>query len=598
MTFINLAFLENHLWQSTLCAAGAWLLTFVLRRNRAAVRYWLWLAASLKFLVPFAALVAIGSRFGWRTPELASDPAASLQWTTMITDVGRPFAASVPLTHAPAATVTHPALSLSAILFVIWLGGFVVVVSLWIRNWMRAGAIERRGTLLNLALPIPVVSSSTPIEPGVFGILRPVLLLPEGIQARLTANQFEAIVAHEMCHVRRRDNLLEAIHMVVEAIFWFYPPLWWIGTRMVDERERACDEEVLQSGRDPEPYAQGILNVCKFYTESSLACASGISGSDLKSRIVRIMKQGAADRLSFSRKVLLGSAAVIALAGPLIFGATRAAQSFVPRTSEDSTIASAVFEVASIKVNKSGERGHGSHLTGDLFVARNNSVRMLIEGAYGINNDQLLGGPKWIDSERFDIDAKIDSSVADRFGALSPQQRGLALGHMLQALLADRFKLTLQQGSKRLPVFVLVVAKNGPRLHESMPGDTYATGYKDRNGNPTGAGFDSDAAGRLSAQGVSIAQFVRWLSRQMDRTVLDKTGLAGKYDFTLQWSPDDRAPMRFFADRGQTVDAPALDSLGPSIFTAIQEQLGLKLEPSKGPVQILVIKSIERPTEN
>jgi beta-lactamase regulating signal transducer with metallopeptidase domain len=93
----------------------------------------------------------------------------------------------------------------------------------------------------------------------------------------------------EMCHVRRRDNLTAANHMVVEAAFWFYPLVWWIRARLVEEREQACDEAVLQSGSDAEVYAEGILNVCKFYVESPLACVSGISGADLRKRVVRIM---------------------------------------------------------------------------------------------------------------------------------------------------------------------------------------------------------------------------------------------------------------------------------------------------------------------
>src|SRR4029077_8104902 len=96
-------------------------------------------------------------------------------------------------------------------------------------------------------------------------------------------------LAHELCHVRHRDNLTAAIHMLVEALFWFYPPVWWLGARLIDERERACDEEVLHLGGEPQVYAEGILKVCKSYLETPMACVSGISGSDLKKRIMRIM---------------------------------------------------------------------------------------------------------------------------------------------------------------------------------------------------------------------------------------------------------------------------------------------------------------------
>ncbi len=121
------------------------------------------------------------------------------------------------------------------------------------------------------------------------GLLRPILLLPAGIAERLTPPQLEAVLAHELCHVRRRDNLFASIHMIVEAIFWFHPLVWWIGARLVEERERACDEEVLSLGSEPHVYAEAILNVCKLYVESPLVCVSGVTGANLKRRIEAIM---------------------------------------------------------------------------------------------------------------------------------------------------------------------------------------------------------------------------------------------------------------------------------------------------------------------
>src|SRR5438445_13697921 len=146
------------------------------------------------------------------------------------------------------------------------------------------------------------MSSPTLLEPGVFGVFRPVLLLPEGIFDRLTPAQLKAVIAHELCHVRHRDNLIAAIQMFVEAAFWFHPMVWWIGRRMVEERERACDEEVLRLGSDPEVYAAGILNVCRFYVESRLACASGVTGADLKKRIEAIMTKRIVIGMSAARK--------------------------------------------------------------------------------------------------------------------------------------------------------------------------------------------------------------------------------------------------------------------------------------------------------
>jgi beta-lactamase regulating signal transducer with metallopeptidase domain len=196
------------------------------------------------------------------------------------------------------------------------------------------------------------MSSSALMEPGVFGVRHPVLLLPEGIVDRLTPAQLNAVLAHEMCHVRRRDNLTAAIHMAVEAIFWFYPLAWWIRARLIEERERACDEAVLQFGSDAEVYAEGILTVCKFYVESPVACVSGISGSDLKKRITRIMTQSFGHKLTWGRKLLLAVIGIAAIVLPLAFGLLNAVPSRAQ--SQDSNPSAHVYEVASIRPNKSG----------------------------------------------------------------------------------------------------------------------------------------------------------------------------------------------------------------------------------------------------
>ena len=148
----------------------------------------------------------------------------------------------------------------------------------------------------------------------------PFLLLPAGITERLTPLQLEAVLAHELCHVRRRDNLSAAIHMMVEGAFWFHPLVWWIGARLVEERERACDEEVLQLGGEPHIYAEALLSVCKHYLESPLVCVSGISGSDLKKRIPAILSGRVARELTRTRKAALVAAGMAALVAPIVVG--------------------------------------------------------------------------------------------------------------------------------------------------------------------------------------------------------------------------------------------------------------------------------------
>jgi GWxTD domain-containing protein len=172
---------------------------------------------------------------------------------------------------------------------------------------------------------IPILSSTDGLEPGIFGIFRPVLLLPQGLARDLSSGQFESVLAHEMIHVRGRDNLAAALHTIVEAVFWFHPLVWWLGSRLVEERERACDEAVLLLGCDPSDYAEGILRICKSYVTSP-ACMSGVSGIHLKNRIEAIMENRKALQLTVGKKLLLTIAAAGSIAFPLLSGITGVAQ--------------------------------------------------------------------------------------------------------------------------------------------------------------------------------------------------------------------------------------------------------------------------------
>ena len=175
---------------------------------------------------------------------------------------------------------THHSAWLPMALLAVWICGALVVAIRFGRGLHRVWSAKRVARPLELAAGVPVLCSPALIEPGIFGISRPVLLLPEGILESLSREQLKAIIAHEMCHVRRRDNLTFSVHMVVETLFWFYPPVWWIGARLIVEREIACDEAVLLAGEGAQDFAEGILNVCKFYVESPLKCVSGVTGAD------------------------------------------------------------------------------------------------------------------------------------------------------------------------------------------------------------------------------------------------------------------------------------------------------------------------------
>jgi RND family efflux transporter MFP subunit len=302
-----IAALPPHLWQSTLFALAAGLLALLFRKERAQVRYWIWFSASIKFLIPFAPLIFIGSYLG-RMPDVPQS----------VERLAGPFTGALPV--LPAAPGATPWIPLA--LLAVWAVGFSAVALFRFRGWRSMRALVRTSAPAGTASQVEIrsIEPGRSMEPAVAGIFRPVLLLPANLRERLTPEQFDSILAHELCHVRRRDNLFTAIHMVVEAVFWFHPLVWWMGSQLLRERERACDEEVLCTGADPRVYVDGILKVCASYLEPPLASAAGVAGADLKRRIVAILTHGAPGDLSVSRKMALTIALAMVLAAPVFLG--------------------------------------------------------------------------------------------------------------------------------------------------------------------------------------------------------------------------------------------------------------------------------------
>jgi beta-lactamase regulating signal transducer with metallopeptidase domain len=329
----------SHLWQSTLFALAAALLTVWLQRSRAQLRYSIWFIASVKFLIPFSILIGIGSHLGI-SPRI-SRPAPGLSY--IVQRVNQPFTLAV----SPSPADSGLRSILPALLIAVWLCGAVVILLRWWMRWRRiaeavrtavplrhvreVAVLSRLQSRLRIRSHIQLVSSSALLEPGVFGIRRPIVTMPAGIADRLADAELESVIAHELCHVRRQDNLASVIHMIVESVFWFHPLVWWLGARLLEERERACDEEVLRSGAEPQIYAGSILKVCQFYLESPLACVSGVTGSNLKNRMERIMNNRMGNKLSLTRRILLASLGAAAALGPIAIGVmtpqSRAAQS-------------------------------------------------------------------------------------------------------------------------------------------------------------------------------------------------------------------------------------------------------------------------------
>jgi bla regulator protein BlaR1 len=578
-----LSYSINHLWQSTLFAALAWLLVVtVLRNNRPQSRYAVWLAASVKFLIPFAALIDFGSRLGWM--KLAAPKTQFTLYYAMDQISRRAAPQFVPSALRP--TIPAPGSHIPSLLLIVWACGFVAVAIKWWISWLRVREAVLRATPLRMFDGIPVYSSPAlrerGLEPGVFGLWDPVVLVPAGITDRLSPEQFDAVLAHECCHARRRDNLAAAVHMSVEALFWFHPLVWWLGSRMMQERERACDEEVLRRTNDPEVYANGILNVCKFYLESPLRCVAGITGSNLKQRIEEIMSRRIARELNWARTAVLAVAGSAAVLGPIGFGLLRTplthAQTISPFDGRMRTSATKQFEVATVKENRSGSNGWrlGPPQHGGVSI-ENLQLHRIIASSFQIQ-DSLIFGPDWLNSTRYDIVGKGPDPAAT-----NPE-----VWEMMRSLLAERFHLKYHVESRQLPIYALTVAKGGPKLKRPEDGPC---GAKIRAGESC-ASIGPIAPFAAGITNTTIGALVSALARSIqDRPIIDKTGLTGKYDALVRWMPDNMKPE----DLANIPQDQRPEDV--SLFTALEQQLGLKLEAQKSPVDVVVVDSIERPTE-
>lgn len=313
--------LIDHLWQSTACALAAAVLVLVFHNNSASVRFRIWLAASLKFLIPLPLFVLIGKQFPWHIAPAAQRTSGLSVVMDQLAEPGNLVTASFgPPTTLASTPGTHSHWSPWTIILIVWAVGFAALFCRRLYQWLKLNSIAWSSAPLALEAPIPVRETHSTLEPGIFGIFWPVLLLPKGIAARLAPQHLETIIAHELQHWRRKDNLTAAIHMIVETLFWFHPLVWWLGHRMIVERERAVDEAVIHCGSDRQIYAEGILKVCQFYVEPPLPCTSGVSGGTLRKRIEEIMTHRTLARLHFAKKCLLCVTAAAGVAGPVALG--------------------------------------------------------------------------------------------------------------------------------------------------------------------------------------------------------------------------------------------------------------------------------------
>jgi bla regulator protein blaR1 len=617
--------LGNHLWQSTIFVGVVALVALAFRRNRSGVRYGLWMAASVKFLVPFSLLTGIGSYIGSLRSTSGSNSVVSMT----IMELNQPF-------NGSSAVISHPVISTASLtelisrfapfLLIVWLIGASVVIAVWVVRWLRVSAIARRATPLQegaeadvvarlqagIAMDrrIEIVSTMDAIEPGILGILQPVLLWPAAMRGQVSEAHIESIVEHELCHVRRRDNLTAMVHMLVEALFWFHPFVWWIGGRLVEDRERACDEAVVESGRERRVYAESILKVCEFCVESPLPCVPGVSGADLKLRVAQIMSHRAVRPIGAGRKLLLVAACCLAIAAPMVSGVLRGQKSAPERPSVELPAGPIAFgevtitpdpEATAKLKNNSGLIISRVMWNSGGLNAKGTTVHALIMMAnHDLEDTQIVGGPDWIKTEVFNIHAKATPTLLAAWPKMTSEQQEAAEKAMVRNLLATNFGFKAHQETKVEPMYALVVdnaaklqAFDGecPKLPANAPPPNPEK-FDPNSEPPCGTGFVSP--GQFRGSRVEIPSLLRFLSVYSGRVVQDETGLKGRYDVNFKFTPDKSVlPPSPPLPPGMKLPEP--DPNGPSLFDALVQQVGLRLVPQTGPLEMVVVDDAVMP---
>jgi uncharacterized protein (TIGR03435 family) len=597
--------LVHFVWQGTVVAFAAALALHVCRHQQASTRY----------LIACGAMVAM-LLCATLTAALVEAPAASIAGAPVpvatsangSVDVLLPIPMGATEAASPAARFQlEPLLPwiVSA-----WLAGVLVLLARVVAGWWRVRSLHQHALLtmrsswqhaadrlagrLGLARVVRIVELSGVDVPLVVGCLRPIVVLPIAALSSLNAAQVEAIIAHELAHVRRHDYIVNLMQTLAETLLFYHPAVWWLSARIRDEREHCCDDVAVAVCGDAAEYAAALTELEASRT-GGLSLAAAATGGSLLNRVRRILRVEISDDSRMSPLAI----GVVALAVGAALGVSLVAQAPAPAESP-------TFEVASVRPNTSGDNKQMVQiLPGGRYNGINIPPRLLIMNSYGLQPQQLVGAPDWISSERFDIVAKAEGDLGPPVSRDGPSRLQL----MIRALLEERFKLKVHREPREVPVYALVLARPDGRLGSGLTVSTVdceALAASRRGAPPPDLPKPGERLqcgawvgfGELTAGAQPLQELVSLLSSTVGRSVVDRTGLNGRYDITLRWTPDRVLQRTAGAAAGDPirVNGVDIDPNGPSIFTAIQEQLGLKLESERGTVEALVIDHIERPT--
>ena len=602
--------LVHFVWQGALIAAAAALILKLCRHQSASLRYVIACGAMAAML---GGVVVTATFIDAPTTDVSATPTSPVPAAPAgRTDTLLPI--HIPHTATPAeVSYARRVEALLPWIVSAWLCGVLLLLARVTAAWWRVrrlhavalstqasgwqAAANYIASRLGLARVIRIVELQQIDVPLVVGCLRPVVVLPIAALSSLNAAQVEAIIAHELAHVRRHDYLVNLMQTLAETLLFYHPAVWWLSARIRDEREHCCDDVALAVCGDPLGYAEALTEL-EAWRAGEVTLAAAATGGSLLNRVRRILRVDVSEdsRTSPLTIALVVAATVGGLAVKVI------AQTMAPAEPKPK------FEVASVRENTSGSNQVSIGMQpGGRFTAVNIPLVILMRSAYRLQDSQLVGAPDWTETSRYDITAKAEGDLPPS-SPIGPPSTGMV---MLQSLLEERFKLKVHREVRDQPIYALVPAQSpgrlGPNLAQSNV-DCQAAAAAGRNSPParpvplkpgerpqcgTHMGF-----GDIRGGARPMTLLASMLAQVVQRPVIDRTGLIGGFDFDVRWTPDTlpARPPGTPADQPFRMNGVEIDPNGPSIFTAIQEQLGLKLESTRGPVDVLVVDHIERPT--
>jgi bla regulator protein blaR1 len=641
-------------WKSGIALGAALCISRMLRNRSADLRR---LVFSITIVAMFFAAAATPVLPRWtavtprwldfQRPALAAGSSLS---SRMVDD---PTELTVPVSGATAPQTLSRPIDLTAWLIpLIWFAGAAALLTRFAINLRglyglrkASDAVTDAGLLANEARfgrRVRLWRNAAIGAPVTWGIVRPIILVPAGFD-ELPAESRDAVIRHELAHIQAHDFLMRGLAEIARALIWFQPLVWIVWRQLREEQELACDNCVLAAGGKPSAYAKLLLDWDARRGMDSLIAVGIAHQSCLKRRLYALLDTdlrrdkvagaGVAGALflalaaalplaaiSFTQTLpaqqapahALQSASPALLRPPAQLAPAQTAQTPVKAPEPPPAAQSAArprFDVVSIKPCKPSDTKGAPVFGGDSSPGRLNigcgiladtDNTGLIQVAYNryasgqLTSTKMIpieGGPDWIHSERFAINAKADGQPSIL----------MMEGPMLQTILEDRFKLKIHRETRQGPVYELALGKGSPKLKPLQDGICIPVVL----GGPLPLAPDgqhlcrrmASPRGNVDIEGGTLTMLADLLGMVLDRPVIDKTGITSNFEIQLAFTPEDSAaPRPVTVDPGASAAVRAPDA--PSIFQAIQEQLGLRLAPAQGPVDVLVIDHVERPSEN